>query len=116
MGVRTITHNPELTKEQVREAFERHFAKYKIGKTHAVRRDFQVVKNPFVALSIGLEQTNKETKIVYSGFTPRWWASLFFGPLLGYIFWRGLTNEVKAFIDTAPEFQKTHETAPVAQT
>jgi hypothetical protein len=116
MGVRTVAHNPDLTREQFREAFERHFARYKIEKTRAIRRDFQVVKNPFVAVSIGLEQTNKETKIVYSGFTPRWWASLFFGPLLGYILWRGLTNEVKAFIDTAPEFQKTTAPAAVAQT
>jgi hypothetical protein len=112
MGVRTITHNPDLTKEQVREAFEQHFAgKYKVEKTHAILRDFQVVKNPFVAVSIRLEQTDKETKIVYTGFTPVWWARLMFGQLFGFIFWNSLTNEVEAFIDTAPEFQRTPDKA-----
>jgi hypothetical protein len=110
MAVITIPHNPGLTKEQVRAAFEAHFAgKYKVEKTHAIIRDFQVVKNAFIAVSVKLDQTKDETKIVYTGFTPVWWARLLFGQLWGFIFWNALTSEIKEFIRTAPEFQPSGE-------
>jgi hypothetical protein len=110
MAVTTIPHSPALTKEQVREAFETHFGgKYKIEKTHAWLRDFMVVKNAFVAVSVGLVQTEGETKFVHSGMAPRWWAGLLFGPLLGFLIWRGLTHEIQAFIRAAPEFKPAGE-------
>ena len=63
------------------------------------------VKNPFVGVSVKLEQGGKDTKIVYSGFVPRLWARFFFGGLIGFLLWNGLTNEVKQLIETAPEFK-----------
>jgi hypothetical protein len=115
MAVMTIPHNPGLTKEQVRGAFEAHFAgKYKIEKTHVWFRDFMVVKNAFVAVSVALQQTEGETKFTYSGMAPRWWSRLLFGGLIGFLIWRGLTHEVEAFIQTAPEFKPTAELALAA--
>ena len=42
---------------------------------------------------------------VFSGWAPSVMARMFVGPLFGYLLWRGLTNEVKAFIQRAPEFR-----------
>ena len=62
MGVTNIPHNPQLTKEEARAAFEKHFAgKYKVEKTRAMRRDFQVRKSAFAAVSVKLEQTRTGT-------------------------------------------------------
>jgi hypothetical protein len=106
MAVKTIAHKPSLTKEQVQEIFAKHFTgKYSIEKTHAMRRDFMVVKNAFVAVAVRLEQTGSETKLVYNGYTPRIWSRLLLGGLIGMLLWNSLTNEVEAFIDSAPEFK-----------
>jgi len=106
MAVATIAHKPELTKEQLEEIFRSHFAgKYTVEDFKGFLRDFQVVKNPFVGVSVKLEQGGNDTKIVYSGFVPRLWARLFLGGLIGFLLWNGLTNEVKQLIETAPEFR-----------
>jgi|CXWL01.1.fsa_nt_gi hypothetical protein len=110
MAVTTIAHKPNLTADQVKEIFRRNFeGRYTIvdgkGAPIGPKRDFMVVKNAFVAVSIKLEQGQSETKFVYTGITPKVWARLLLGALLGFILWTGLTNEVKQFIETAPEFK-----------
>ena len=105
MPVITIAHNPQLTKEQVRAAFERQFSgKYRVEKTQAPFRDFQVVMNAFVAVAVKLEQTDRETKFVYGGLSPSLWARLLLGQFFGFVTCRGLTHEVEQFIRTAPDF------------
>ncbi len=109
MAVTEIAHKPDLTKEQAKELFTKHFE----GKCTvedfkgpmAIRRDFMVVKNPFIGVAIKLEQGATGTKFVYAGLAPRLWARLLFGGLLGLILWNGLTGEVRAFMETAPEFK-----------
>lgn len=106
MAVSTIAHKPQITKEQLEEIFRQHFAgKYKVEDFKGFNRDFQVVKNAFVGISVKLEQAATETKIVYTGFVPKLWARMFLGVLLGFLLWNGLTNEVKQFIETAPELK-----------
>lgn len=106
MAVKTIAHKPDLTKEQLQEIFAKHFeGKYKVEKTHMMLRDFQVVKNGFAGVTVKLEQDPNETKIVYSGLAPAWWARLMLGGLIGFLLWNGLTNEIEAYIDSAPEFK-----------
>jgi hypothetical protein len=106
MAVKTIAHKPELTKEQAQQIFAKHFeGKYKIEDFVGLFRDFQVVKNPFAGVAVKLEQTDSETKFVYGGLAPRWWARMLLGGLIGFLFWNGITNEVEAFIDSAPEFK-----------
>jgi hypothetical protein len=57
-----------------------------------------------VGVALNLEQTGSETKFVYAGVAPKLWARLLLGGLLGVLFWSGLTNEVRDFMEKAPEF------------
>ncbi len=108
MAVTTIRHNPALTPEAVEEAFRRNFeGRYKIEKLKgpmAIRRDFLLVRNPFVGVSIKLDQSSSATKIVYSGIAPRLWARLLFTGLISFLIWNGPTSEVREYIESAPEF------------
>ena len=106
MAVTTIAHKPDLTKEQFQQLFATHFAgKYKIEDFKGFFRDFIVYKNPFVGVAVKLEQHPSETKVVYGGLAPRWWARLFLGWLIGIFLWNGPTNDVKEYLETAPEFK-----------
>jgi len=105
MAVMTIAHKPELTKEQVKEVFRKHFeGKASVEDFRGLFRDFVVIKNPFVGVSVKLDQDSNETKIVYTGYAPAWWARATLGTLLGFMLWNGLTNQVEEVIKTAPEF------------
>lgn len=108
MAVSTVAHKPDLTKEQVREIFRAHFeprCRIEEWKSPLVARDFVVVKNPFVGVAVKLEQGQTDTKFVYGGVAPRVWARLLFSGLLSIFLWNGLTNEVRQFIESAPEFK-----------
>jgi hypothetical protein len=108
MAVATIAHKPDLSKEEVRRIFARHFdGKYAVEDWSGIprsMRDFMVVKNGFVAVTVKLDQSPNETKIVFTGFTPKFWARALVGGIGSMFLWNGLTNEVKQFIETAPEF------------
>jgi hypothetical protein len=106
MGVVKIAHHPEMTWEQAMEVFQKEFGgRYKVySLKRTPMRDFTVEKNGFVGVSMRLMQTKNETKFVYSGWAPSVMARMLFGPALGFLLWRGLTNEVKDLIARAPEF------------
>ncbi len=105
MAVQAIAHKPELTKEQAKEIFRAGFdGKYKVEDFRGLLRDFMVVKSAFVGVAIKLEQTGSETKFVYGGLAPRVWARLLMGSLIGIFLWGPLTSEVRAFVESAPEF------------
>ena len=105
MAVVTIAHKPELTRERTQEIFAQHFAgKYKVHVFRGLFRDFVVEKNAFVGVAVKLEQTDSETKLVFNGMAPKWWARAILGAIWGILFWGGVTNDVRQFIETAPEF------------
>lgn len=106
MAVATIAHKPQLTKEQTQEIFAKHFAgKYKVHEFKGFFRDFVVEKNPWVGVAVKLDQSANETKLVYNGMAPKWWARVLLGALLGVLLWNGVTNDVKQFVEAAPEFK-----------
>jgi hypothetical protein len=110
MAVSTIAHKPDLTAQQLKEIFRKRFeGTYQVedwkGPLIGQKRDFTVNKNPFVGIALGLDQTGSETKIVYTGYCPKIWARMLLGAALGMLLWNGPTNEVKQFIETAPEFK-----------
>jgi len=106
MAVQSIGHKPELTKEQAKELFAKHFeGKYKVEDFWGPFRDFVVVKGPFAGVAIKLEQGEGETKLVYGGVAPAIWARMLLGGLIGALMWVGVTKEVEEFIKTAPEFK-----------
>lgn len=105
MAVITVAHKPELTKEQAKEVFAKHFAgKYVVRDFTGPFRDFVVDKNAFIAVAVKLDQTGSETKFVYSGLAPRWWARLLLPVLWGFLLWTPMTNEIRIFMEAAPEF------------
>ena len=109
MAVREIAYKPDLTKEEAEAIFRKHFeaAGCTVEDFKGLFRDFMVVKNPFVGVAIKLEQDagDQQTKLVYNGVAPRMWARLLLGGLIGFLFWNGITNDVEAFIESAPEFK-----------
>src|SRR5688572_16153172 len=110
MAVTRIAHRPDLTKEQAQEIFRRHFEpRYKVenwkGASVGAPRDFVLNKNPFVGVALRLEQSTGETKFIYTGYAPKLWARMLFTGLLSFLIWNGPTNEVREFIESAPEFQ-----------
>lgn len=113
MAVATVGHHPELTKEETFEIFQRHFGdKYEVYPEDSRFRDFAVKKSGWAAVGVRLEQKPGETKFVFGGFTPSKGAAnvqaVSFGALsalLAVFLWNSLTNEVKTFIQEAPEFK-----------
>ncbi len=120
MPVITIAHKPDLTIEKVVEIFRKRFEpKYRVEVLKGFfgrgvlfrRRDFIVVKNPWVGVTVKLEQSGSKTKFVFNGRVPRWWAWHLGGFELGFLLWVGLRKEVEELIRTAPEFR---DAAPAA--
>ena len=96
MAVATIPHKPALTKEHVLDTFRKQFGgKYKVDATQLPMRDFIIEKSAFVGVGVKLQQDASETKIVYSGLAPRWWARVILGassrPDRFLLFLNGLT-------------------------
>jgi hypothetical protein len=110
LAVTTIAHKPDLTAEQAKEIFQKHFEpKCKVegwkGPNVGSRRDFVVVKNDFIGVSVKLEQTQGETKFVYSGLAPRIYARILGAGMISVFLWGRFVSEVRHFIETAPEFK-----------
>lgn len=106
MAVVNIPHKPQLTKEQSQELFRKHFeGKYQVEDFKGLFRDFMVVKSPFIGVALKLEQTERETKFVYSGVAPRWWARVLLGALVVALFSGAVAKDVKEYLETAPEFK-----------
>lgn len=106
MAVATIAHKPEMTKEQLQEIFAKHFeGTYDVHEFRGFGRDFVIAKNPWVGIAVKLEQSEGQTKLNYNGICPAWWARAMLGVLFGLFLWNGITDEVKEFIATAPQFQ-----------
>jgi hypothetical protein len=109
MAVTSIGYNPNLTAEQAKSIFAAHFSpRYAIEDWKGgwgIPRDFLIVKNAFIGVGVKLDQAQNDTKFVYAGWAPKYWARVLVQGLLQYVIWNGLTNEVKQFIETAPDFR-----------
>ena len=108
MAVTAVVNKPNLTKQDAQAIFQKHFGeKYQVQEWKGPfgSRDFSVIKNPFVGVSVKLDQNPNETKFVYTGYAPKWWARAMLGAVIGVFLWNGLTNEVRQFLETAPEFR-----------
>ena len=115
MATITIGHHPELTGKDVVSIFETHFAdKYEIVPTpRQLTSDLIVKRSAWTGVAVHLKQERNKTKLIFYGFAPSLWARVlvvpsFFllGVLIWYLFvWKGITDEVRAFIETAEEFR-----------
>jgi hypothetical protein len=121
MATITIGHHPELTAKDVVSIFEKHFAdKYQIVPTTRQRlTDLTVKRSAWTGVAVHLKQERDKTKLIFYGCAPSLWARallLFSGILIGvlvlYLFvWKGITDEVRAFIETAEEFRQPPESS-----
>ncbi len=123
----TISHKPDLTVEEVADIFEDHFGdKYEVyakgeGKTPLFGpKDVVVKESEWIAIAVGLKQSRDRTSFNFGSVVP---ALLGLTGLLGFLFlpFAGLIlaptrlllmipanrlhNEVKDFIENAPEFK-----------
>jgi hypothetical protein len=110
VAVTKIAYKPGLTKDEAQEIFRRQFEpRYSVenwkGASVGAPRDFVLNKNPFVGIAVKLQQSDGETKFVYTGYAPKLWARMLFTGLISFLIWNGPTNEVREFIESAPEFQ-----------
>ena len=115
----TVAHHPELTEADAFGVFERHFARrYEMFPT-GVNGGFAVLRNDVTVVKVRLKQKRNSTTFVLTGLTT--YALLeeipvasirfplvFLSNLILHLFlwpWRNaLLKEVRAFIETAPEF------------
>ena len=115
----TIGHHPKLTGKDVVSIFETHFAdKYEIVPTpRQLTSDLIVKRSAWTGVAVHLKQERNKTKLIFYGCAGSPWArvlalfSIVFsgfliGVLIWYLFvWKGITDEVRAFIETAEEFR-----------
>ena len=114
-----VAHHPELTWQDAMRIFQQHFnGKYKVRKIkRTIARHFIICKSPLIGIRVKLEQTKDRTSFVFDGDAPN--------ALLAVLFWMGLgilisviiyltalkprlksmENEVKSYIENAPEFK-----------
>jgi hypothetical protein len=111
----TIGHHPELTGKDVISIFEKHFAdKCQIVPTpRQPTMDLIVKRSAWTGVPVHLKQERNKTKLIFYGVSPSLWARVLVAPsllpvglLIWYLFaWKGITDEVRAFIETAEEFR-----------
>jgi hypothetical protein len=117
----TIAHRPELTEEDVRSIFERHFGdKYQVLPRRKGWRESLVVKeSDWIGVSVRLNQKANETSLHFEGCPPRTRAGcilfavviftmplgLLAGLFYKFVILKGIADEVRAFIETAEEFR-----------
>ena len=111
MAIISIGSKPDLTKDQTREIFARHFeGKYEIVRSNAMKRDFIVKKSGWAGVGVRLKQEKTGTSFVFTGLIPNVALQVLFGGLVAYLFlrpsWKALEAEIAQFIETAPEFQQ----------
>lgn len=109
MAIVTIPHNPQLTKEQALEAFQRRFAgTYDIYPTKQRNRDFIVKKSNWSGVGVRVKQEADKTSFVFTPMMPNLMLQILFGGVFSYLIlrseWKRLEADVAEFIETASEF------------
>jgi hypothetical protein len=112
MAVVHVKHHPEVTAEKAMEIFKKGFAgKYEVYKWNRPGgvRDFVVKKSSLIAVAIKLKQEKDKTSFTFVDFIPSalmtfLLAGLWYS-LLSRSSYQAMMNEVKSFIENAPEFK-----------
>lgn len=106
----TIGHHPELTPESVLEIFRNRFGQqYEVYRTKLLGADFVIKKSGWTGVSVKLIQKADRTMLRFGGFAPSFTVRLLFmgaipALICYFVTWKKLQNEVREFIETAPEF------------
>ena len=107
-----IRHDPEMTPEQVMQAFQDQFqGKYEVYPTKLIGVDFVVKKSPWTGVAVRLLQKGDRTLLRFNAITPSTLRRAFFAGLIPYLIlhltsWKGITSEVRAFIEGSQALQQ----------
>ena len=111
MAVADIGHHPELTAEAAMEIFKEGFAgKYEVSKWTRPGgvRDFVIIKNSLIGVAVKLKQGKDKTSFVYADTIPSMLMTLLLAGvwyvLINRSSYDAMMNDVKTFIENAPEF------------
>jgi hypothetical protein len=112
MAVVTIKHHPELTADTAMNIFQKGFAgKYEVYKWNRPggARDFVVKKSNLVGVAIKFKQEKDKTSFTFVDIIPSMLMTLLVAGLLYALLsrssYQAMMNEVKTFIENAPEFK-----------
>jgi hypothetical protein len=107
----TLRHNPELTAEKVMEIFKKQFqGKYEIYATRLIGADLIIKKSAWTGVSVKLKQAEGQTILKYGAMAPSAGVRMLFYALipiliLYFVSWKKMQNEIKSFVENAPEFK-----------
>ena len=120
MPAMQIRHRPELTVDEIKSIFERHFGdKYEIltrrrrpSKSlvlNVMSSDFVIKRNAWIGVEVGFKQSEEESWLVFSGCQPSPWGIVMLVVFFPLIIWsflgcRRMEKEVASFIQQAEEF------------
>jgi hypothetical protein len=110
MAVIHVKHHPDLTAEKAMEIFKKGFAgKYEVYMAQSGLRDFTIKKSSMIGVAVKLKQEKDKTTFIYTDTIPSALMGLLFASvwytLLNRSKYQAMVNEVKTFIENAPEFK-----------
>jgi len=110
MAVIHVKHRPELTAEKAMEIFKNGFAgKYEVYMAKSGLRDFTIKKNSMIGVAVKLKHEKDKTTFIYTDMIPSMLMALLFASiwytLINRSKYQAMVNEVKTFIENAPEFK-----------
>ena len=110
MAVIHVKHHPELTAEKAMEIFKKGFAgKYEVYKAQSGMRDFTIKQSSLIGVAVKLKQEKDKTTFVYADTIPSLLMAFLFASvwytILNRSKYQAMVNEVKTFIENAPEFK-----------
>jgi hypothetical protein len=112
MAVVTIGHHPELTAEAAMSVFQKGFTgKYEVYKWNRPggARDFVVKKSSLIGVAVKVKQDKEKTGFTFVDFIPSALMTFLVAGVWYALFarssYQAMMNEVKTFIENAPEFK-----------
>jgi len=110
MAVVHVKHHPEVTAEKAMEIFKKGFAgKYEVYMAKSGMRDFSIKKSSMIGVAVKLKQEKDKTTFIYTDIIPSMLMALLFASvwytLLNRSKYQAMVNEVKTFIENAPQFK-----------
>jgi len=110
MAIVHIKQHPELTAEKAMEIFKKGLAgKYEVYIAKSQLRDFTIKKSSMIGVSVKLKQEKDKTTFIYTDMIPSMLMALLFASiwytLLNRSKYQAMMNEVKTFIENAPELK-----------
>ncbi len=110
MAVVHVKQQPELTAEKAMAIFQKGFeGKYQVYAAKSGLRDFTIKKSSLIGVAVKLKQEKDKSTFVYVDTIPSLLLALLFASfwytLLNRSKYQAMMDEVKTFIENAPEFK-----------